>query len=312
MRFSVASILSIFAIVVSCSNAFAPGSHSTNNRTAFVDPKSKIGATKTDDDASSPVTPQATQEQREQFENLFNEVLNCSVREHLPGIVTKNVGLLLELNGGAGLELFNEQLAKAQASEDQELIDRAHATVEYIVFFIETFVSQAKMMDDNNKTLLGKIFKCMKDAEDDPSLERQEKLDALIKAESDNFTPGFLRHLDAVCTRIGNAKKMTPETAKMLEVMRVIQTRIVEEVGQHLGEGAQVLGQLLGYECSTERLAVLDAGLKVRGVEFATELKGMTEEALDGFKKVAGVEPGLIEIVEEVDERIGQFISENE
>ena len=102
-------------------------------------------------------------------------------------------------------------------------------------------------------------------------------------------------------------------TTKMLEIMRVIQARIVEELGAHLGEGAQVLGQLLGYENSDERLAVLDAGLTVRGLEFALELKALTQEALEGFEKMAGgVDPGLLAIVAEVDVRIGEFISENE
>ena len=191
------------------------------------------------------------------------------------------------------------------------MIERAHASIEYIVYFLESFVGEAKMMDDNNKKLLGKILLCMTEKDDaDSMISKQDKLDGLIKAEKNNFTPGFLRHLDGECTRIANAKKMDKETSRLLEIMRIIQTRIIEELGQDLGEGAQVLGQLLGYESSEERIAVLDAGLKVRGIEFAKDLKVMTDEALLGFNNVpGGVDPGLLKIVEEMDGRIQEFIS---
>jgi hypothetical protein len=252
-----------------------------------------------------------TAEQKEKFASIFNQVMECEVREHLPSILTSNIDLLVQLRGEAGVNLIHEQVAKVEATGDEEMIQRAHAAVEYIVYFLEAFVSEAKVLDDNNKQLLGKILKCMTAEEDDgSSLSKQEKLDALMKEEKENFTAGFLRHLEGECTRISNAKKMDKETTKLLEVMRMIQTRILEELGQDLGEGAQVLGQLLGYDSTDERMAVLDAGLKVRGKEFALELKAMTEEALQGFQNVpGGAEPGLVAIIKEVDSRIQEFIA---
>ena len=77
----------------------------------------------------------------------------------------------------------------------------------------------------------------------------------------------------------------------------------------------------MGYENKAERLAVLDAGLAVRGVEFARELKGLTCEALEGFEAVqqqqggsgdGGVDPELVKSVEEMDERIQLFIDKSE
>ena len=89
----------------------------------------------------------------------------------------------------------------------------------------------------------------------------------------------------------------------------MIQARVVEELGQELGEGAVVLGQLLGYDNRSERLAVLDAGLTVRGVPFAKELVDLTAEALEGFEQVpGGADPELVRIVTEIDERTWQFI----
>lgn len=80
---------------------------------------------------------------------------------------------------------------------------------------------------------------------------------------------------------------------------------------QDIGEGAIVLGQLLGYEDEAERLAVLDAGLTVRGVEFANELAALTQEALQGFTVVGtreNVDAELVDRVRVIDDRIRKFI----
>jgi len=73
-----------------------------------------------------------------------------------------------------------------------------------------------------------------------------------------------------------------------------------------------MLGQLLGYDNKAERLAVLDAGLTVRGVVFASELSALTSEALDGFKRVKDVDPELVKSIEEIDERIRLFTEKNQ
>ena len=82
---------------------------------------------------------------------------------------------------------------------------------------------------------------------------------------------------------------------------------------QGIGEGAIVLGQLLGYDDENARLAVLDAGLAVRGIDFANELISLTEEALEGFSKVQQqqqqqVDPDLVKSVKVINERIQLFI----
>ena len=72
------------------------------------------------------------------------------------------------------------------------------------------------------------------------------------------------------------------------------------------------MGQLIAYEDKKERLAVLEAGLQVRGIGFAQELLGLTEEALEGFQAVPnGVDPTLVSRVEEIDERVKSFVEEN-
>jgi hypothetical protein len=118
-----------------------------------------------------------------------------------------------------------------------------------------------------------------------------------------------LRHIEGECERIAAAPKMTPESARLLEILRIIQTRALEELGLDLGQAAQALGQLIGYESKSERTAVLEAGLAVQGVDFAREMVALTEEALDGFARVqGGADPDLVECVKEIDKRLRSFL----
>lgn len=279
---------------------------------AFIQPCLKVQRTSSFLNYSGNYGPQETnpgtsasptQAQVDQFRQMFNNVVSCTDGDKLPSIMAPNVNVLLELSGGTGLALLNEELAKAQATGDPQYIQAAESAVDYIIYFAETFVTEAKRVDDENKELLGSILKCMVEN------GTEEQLDSLIREKKSQFNAGFLRHLDGECVRITNAPSMTPESTKMLQVLRMIQARIIEELGQDLGERAQILGQLLGYETTEERLAVLDAGLQVRGRDFAMELKEFTTEALEGFQNVpGGVEPRLMQIVTEIDARIDQYL----
>ena len=136
-------------------------------------------------------------------------------------------------------------------------------------------------------------------------------MDKVMKDEKKSFTTGFLRHIEGECDRISNAPKMSPESARLLEILRMIQTRVLEELGQDLGEAALVLGQLMGYEKEEELLGVLDAGLTVQGNEFALEMASLTEEALDGFSRIpGGADPDLVDKVRCIDRRLQDFLNE--
>jgi hypothetical protein len=206
--------------------------------------------------------------------------------------------------------------------------------------FAQDFVDQASALDAQNKRLLGKIIKVITPAGDDfisdssnstpkTAWEREEALDELLEREREFLTAGFLRHLQGECKRIANAPAMTPESSRLLELLSMIQTRVLEEMavmtnqqsgnnnnnnvnsdsGGGLGEAAMVLGQLIGYESKAERLAVLEAGLLVRSVDFAEEMRDLTVEALDGFTRVVGgADPGLVQIIQEINERLEQFL----
>lgn len=268
-----------------------------------------------------------------QFTTLVNAVVNSDKPEELPSLLATNIEMILKAMNTNGLieEVIQEDIEKlnnnkngSSSNSNMERLDELSSAVSIIISFVESFVEEAQSMDDVYKKLLGKIFQSIAPntqeggsttgggGGENTSLFGEDALEDLLSNEKEAFTPGFLRHVDGECNRIASLSTISPESAKMLEILRVIHARILEELGKGIGEGAIVLGQLLGYDDKAERLAVLDAGLAVRGVDFAHELLALTKEALDGFKSVQdGVDPGLVSTVEEIDERIQQFIEKS-
>ena len=280
-----------------------------------------------DDDNAQDRHQRNNQEQKIEFRQLLDRVLHASAAEHIPSLLTKHTELLLRMTGVVVTETIQEILEEYREKGDTSEVERVSETIEMILSFTEDFVNQSKAMDDNNKRLLGRIIRTMtesrssssssnnKSQDDVPLSEsnREEMLDQLIASEKNNFTRGFLRYLDGECDRIASAPTISKESTRLRETLLVIKARILEELGQDLGEGALVLGQLVAYDDRNERLAVLDAGLQVRGIDFAQELMGLTEEALVGFQAVPNgdVDPTLVSRVEEIDERVRAYVKDN-
>lgn len=290
---------------------------------------------------------------KSEFAALLSTIVNGTTpEEDHPSLLAQNVETILNvigyehemLTGKDGDELADEAVLGdgpsllddiLRAESQKSGLDETSEAVNTILSFAETFVEETKSMDDVYKRLLGKIFKLIapagasetNDNKSDPSsasspaimpaTATEERLDHLLSAEREAFTPGFLRHVEGECERIASLPTLSPESARMLQMLRLIQTRVLEELGKGIGEGAIVLGQLLGYDDESERLAVLDAGLAVRGTDFAQELAALTEEALAGFEAMpggadGGVDPALVESVRAIDERIRKFIGRTE
>jgi len=288
---------------------------------------------------------------KSEFSTLLHTILNTTTpSSDYPSLFTQNIEMILNVIGnvdGDGPNLLEEIIQEdvqsytsdAAIGEEQQTIstrlEEVSEVVNLILSFVETFVEETKSMDDVYKQLLGKIFQSIapstssleNGASSSSSIEKkasamENQLDNLLNEEKEAFTPGFLRHVEGECERISGLKKLSPESARMLQILRLIQTRVLEELGKGIGEGAIVLGQLLGYDNTAERMAVLDAGLAVRGVEFAHELLALTEEALEGFKAVmlengeeggnAVVDPELVKTVLEIDGRIKCFIGKKD
>lgn len=285
--------------------------------------------------AAQPTDPRRREEVRSDFAALLRAVLD-GPEEDRPALLASRVDTVLEFmsvsaeDGGEGglLEaaIWEEAARGGSRGEDGETgadrLDRVSAAVDEILGFVEAFVAQTSEADAEYKRVLGNIFQSIARSNEASSSSSvspgtssavlEGRLDDLLSQESGAYTPGFLRHVEGECARTASLDPPTPESARMLEVLRLIQARVLEELGKGIGEGAAVLGSLLGYDDASERDAVLDAGLAVRGAEFAEELAGLTREALEGFAGVkergGTVDPGLVEAVEGMDERIRSFI----
>jgi hypothetical protein len=330
---------------------YGPGSSSLD-RTGDSDDKK-------DDDSSTAVRSPSAQtrlsdQDQTNFKRLVQQVMSVRDVQHIPSLLTQNMELLFAVIGASGgkegvalvQDILNDFPENdmgdddANNNNDATIASRRQVeeTIDLMLSFAQDFVDQASELDNQNKRLLGKIIKVISPSGDasnnnngnnnnnnntpKTAWEREEALDKLLEQERAFLTAGFLRHLGGECERIANAPTMTRESSRLLEVLSMIQTRVLEEMAMtmdqgdennKLGEAALVLGQLIGYESKAERLAVLEAGLLVRNnngsVEFAQQMRDLTLEALDGFNRVVGgADPGLVQIIQEIDARLEEFL----
>ena len=288
-------------------------------------------------DEATPPTSSANSAMNDTNEKFHNErialrkvvdsVLSVKDPEHIPSILTKNIELILTCmtteDGALLVEAVIEDILMDQP--DASTATTVLEAIDIIMAFGEEFVQYTSQIEKQNQLLLGKIIKSIA-ASAPPSVNdkeplsvgvgpsREEELDLLLEKERPQFTPGFLRHIENECQRIATAPSMTVESTRLLETLRIIQTRVLEEVcSQDLGEAAQVLGQIIGYDTKMERIAVLDAGLMVRGMSFAEELLALTTEALLGFQNVMnGADPDLVNRVQQIHDRLQVYIAQND
>ena len=203
------------------------------------------------------------EEIKSEFTTLLHKVINATTtmegegEEELPSLFTQNIEMILTVISTDGLleEIINEDVQKHQqqhnldlnneeveASDSSSRLDDISNAVNIILSFIETFVEQTKSMDDIYKQLLGKIFTSIAPGgENDPNNNKssssslsmmENELDTLLSSESNAFTPGFLRHVEGECNRISSQRTISPESTRMLQILRLIQTRILEELGK--------------------------------------------------------------------------------
>jgi len=244
------------------------------------------------------VSEEQQKRETDTFRSLIEKLLVIE-QQHVPSLLTNNMELLLAvLPQREILELIVDD----NPAQEEEVI----AIINYLGEFVEAFVEEAKDFDRGYKELLGEIIKVMHGKNEWSN--KEDELDDFLASHSDALTPGFLRHLEGECQRIEGSPKTTPDTVRLLEIMRTIRVRVVEELGkQSLGEGAAVLSQLLAYDDEKERRAVMQAGLELRGLEFAIELESMSQEALQTMEKV-DADPELVFRLTGLHEGVQKFI----
>lgn len=278
---------------------------------SLVEALPKYGPSSSDDGHQFPsksVDKSILEGRRKGFRHLVDQIMSVKDPNHIPSYLTKQIPLVLDImsDGERGVEIVQDILASTVREQGEAAGEQVSEAIDVIFSFAEGFVEEAVGIDANNKELLGKILRTISD-KTLTEREREDTLDRILSQE--NLTAGFLRHLEGECERVANAPRITKESSRLLQMLRIIQARVVEELSGDLGEAAQVLGQLVGYEDLAECLAVLDAGLTVRGLNFASEMKSLTTEALDGFSSIpGGADPGLVKRVQAIDERLGRYV----
>ena len=226
---------------------------------------------------------------KSEFIQLLNTIIdgNKPVDEY-PSLFTQNMDTIMKVIGDSNVgggksmleEIMNEE--SQQSSETNDItttttdttgnrVDQITDAVELILIFVESFVEQTKSMDDIYKQLLGKIFQSiapsgannMSGGETTPTAtsisslstssssvgNMENQLDNLLSSEKAAFTPGFLRHVEGECIRISSLSTISPDSVKMLQILRLIQTRVLEELGKvsyvfRMRSGRQYLQQV--------------------------------------------------------------------
>lgn len=253
--------------------------------------------------------PQNTLEKESEFRQLIEKVMAVKDPDHVPSLLTRNVEFILSLSNPDGAKIVESILQEVVHEQGEETAESVANAIELILTFAESFVEEAVRIDQENKLLLGDIMRKLSDKGQTASA-REETIDEFLKTERDRLTAGFLRHLDGECDRIAGAKMVTKDSGRLLEMLRMIQVRVLEELGSELGEAAKVLNQLVGFDSDQERLAVLEAGLSIQGPAYARQMLSLTEESLQGFKQI-GAEPGLVERVKAIDVRLRSYLDEH-
>jgi hypothetical protein len=181
-----------------------------------------------------------TDDIKSQFSSLMHEVMSAK-EEDIPSLLTTNIETIIKAMSERDLieEILQDE---ASSSRSTYYLEEVSDAVNTIITFVESFVEETSQMEDVYKKLLGKIFKLITPAKNNqmesepvPDLTMelaQSELDKVLAEEKEAFTPGFLRHLEGECERIGSSKSVTPESMRMLQILRVIQTRVLEELGK--------------------------------------------------------------------------------
>jgi hypothetical protein len=246
--------------------------------------------------------------QKQAFERLVEQVMSATDPQHIPSTLTKNMDLLLSFDDSqqVATHIIQPILHEIRITEGDEAASRAEEAIDVILSCTEDFVKEAALMYDSHRNLLGILIKAIS-SRDNTSDDRERALETALR--ENKLTAGFVRHVTSECERIANAPKMTPESARLLELMRALQARVLEQLALDLGEAAPALLQILSYDSTTERLAVLQAGWVARGDGFAREIIALTGEALHNF---VDADPELVERTQEVHDWAVQFCKEQE
>ena len=297
---------------ISFCDAFAPAMIGTRRLSVVISNAQRYGPMSSfDGDEDESAFDHLRRQNEVDFRRLLQKVLEMSSssdsEDKIPSLLGRNIELIVSIQRDQVEAILSDAQKEGGPEHEQRVVDM----LEYMLGFAETFVDSLKVLDDGNKQLLGKIIRAATSSST-KALQAEEELDMLLESERENLTPGFLRHLEGECERIANAPQTSPESLRLLQILRTVQVRVVEELGKSLGDEALVLGQLMGYDDPQERIAVLQAGMMIRGLEFSQNMGRMTGKALEDFRRLGNgaADPDLVERVQHIHGAIQEYLSQ--
>eukprot|EP00934_Nitzschia_sp_Nitz4_P001721 Nitzschia sp. Nitz4//scaffold253_size28098//15359//17575//NITZ4_008142-RA/size28098-processed-gene-0.30-mRNA-1//-1//CDS//3329544303//1721//frame0 len=200
--------------------------------------------------------PTGAESPRQKFRKFLDDAMEVCGTEFMPRLLSQNMETIMSLELHEGGDVINTFLEEAKNTSQGTYL-RAKETTDLVLTFAEGVVEGMSKMQEMNQETLGKIVRTMTDPEK-TAQTKEEELDRLMQTEKRNFTPSFLRHLEAECNRLANAPKVTPQSSHMLQIVQMIQSRVVEALGEDLGEAAVILGRLTGMKMPLFDILLLD------------------------------------------------------
>jgi len=189
---------------------------------------------------------------------------------------------LLSMRGPEGVEVMRSEIDRA--GDDGGL---TAGLVSFVIDFLEEFVELSAAMEERNKHLLGEVVNFVRQ-----NSSSVPETTAFMDGLAARFDASFLSHVDLQASRLLKAPAATVETAKMLDLVRVVKVLCVEAVGRTFGEAAEVMGQLAQYEDDGMRGQVLKAGMEARDEKWREEFWAGLEEAVEGLQGEATTRKG--------------------
>ncbi|CAM9972410.1 unnamed protein product, partial [Hapterophycus canaliculatus] len=195
--------------------------------------------------------PEPSFKDRQRFERIMEEVLEEEKEEELPGILTKHIDFLLSVDVTS---MTNDLIRQEPTMSRVNTLRNAY---EFIVTFLESMVESTVDVQKENQTLLRLIIEAAKIGPD--------VFDKRMKKLQDRFTFEFVKYLDTEVKRLEKVERDLAEKKKkrtkpankddiptggneVLNVIRIVRTRVCAQVDLMMGEDVAVLTRMLSYD----------------------------------------------------------------
>ncbi|GMH49000.1 hypothetical protein TrLO_g15505 [Triparma laevis f. longispina] len=212
-------------------------------------------------------------------------VMDEEMTRGMAEVVSRKVHVLLSMRGVEGVDLMKACIE--EAGEDGGLTS---GLISFIIDFLEEFVSQSASLDSRNTQLLGSLIDFVRSNND------VAKVEEFFDGNVEELDGNFMAHLSRQEKRLLSSPSATVETAKLLDMFKVIKVLVMDAQGRALSEGgdvAVIVNQLLQYDDDETRVQVMRAGLEARDAEWKQQFFEKIEEVIgetEGIKSDDGRE----------------------